>query len=318
MNTTQNRFRFYRRRLLALLGCPALPEPVQADIEPTVRCNLRCPSCQHSRWSRNVPDMPLTLFRHVLDSFPDLRNIKLQGMGEPLLNRHCIAMITEAAGRNIAVKIYTNGTQFSPENIEALVGSGVQEVFVSCDHHHPETLRKMRPGLDFTDYMRGVSAFTRQAAGSRISVAAWALASRELLDDFDTFRQFVQYLGLSRLYVQCAITSWGANQTVENFPSLEEKNSVKNGIETTFLHTNLFSRETPCPWPFYHTYISAEGKVLPCCILSDPARRPLGDLTRIPFHRIWNSRRYFDFRKAISSGNIWEECRNCYRKRMPS
>jgi MoaA/NifB/PqqE/SkfB family radical SAM enzyme len=316
MNLLQDRIRIHRRQLLRRMGYPAVPEPAQADIEPTVRCNLRCTACQHSTWSRKVPDMSLGLFRSVLDGFPDLREIKLQGMGEPLLNTSCCSMIREAASRNIAVKIYTNGTQFSHQNIEALIGSGVREVFVSCDHHLPEVVRNKRPGIDFEAYSRGVKNFTSSADDS-ITVAAWALASRDLFNDFRAFRQYIGRLGFRRLFVQCDITGWGENSTGE-IPPPEEEFPGDDGLDVTFLHTNRFSPETPCPWPFYHTYITAEGKVQPCCILSDPARKTLGDLTRQPLYRIWNSGRYFAFRKAITSGNIWEECRNCYRKRIPS
>jgi prepilin-type processing-associated H-X9-DG protein len=132
MRSLSNRYRIHRRRLLGLLGAPVRSEPVSIDVEPTVRCNLRCAFCQHTTRRRTAPDMTPELFGRILDAFPGLDEIKLQGMGEPLVNRDLPAMVRAAKGRGIRVKTYTNGSLLTEENVAGLVGSGIDEVFAEA------------------------------------------------------------------------------------------------------------------------------------------------------------------------------------------
>jgi radical SAM protein with 4Fe4S-binding SPASM domain len=57
--------------------------------------------------------------------------------------------------------------------------------------------------------------------------------------------------------------------------------------------------------------ITWEGKVLPCCYDKD-ARFVMGDLNAESFRKIWNGKRYMEFRKQILTGRERIEiCRNC-------
>ena len=81
-------------------GSPEVPPflPYSLDVEPTTRCNLRCPMCLHTYWDREPGDMSPETFRRLLDGAPQLVKLKLQGMGEPLLSPHFFDLIAEAVG----------------------------------------------------------------------------------------------------------------------------------------------------------------------------------------------------------------------------
>lgn len=61
--------------------------PIKLDIENVSRCNFRCTMCQVSDWHKGqrAGDMPLDSFKALLDQQYGLIEIKLQGMGEPLI-----------------------------------------------------------------------------------------------------------------------------------------------------------------------------------------------------------------------------------------
>jgi radical SAM protein with 4Fe4S-binding SPASM domain len=57
--------------------------------------------------------------------------------------------------------------------------------------------------------------------------------------------------------------------------------------------------------------VTWDGKVIPCCFDKD-AEFIMGDLNRESFRSIWNSQRYYEFRKMILSGrNKINICMNC-------
>jgi len=58
-----------------------------------------------------------------------------------------------------------------------------------------------------------------------------------------------------------------------------------------------------CMRLFYNPVITWDGKVLPCCFDKN-ADFIMGDLNRESFRSIWNSPRYYEFRKMVCPGEI--------------
>ena len=67
--------------------------PYSLDIEPTIKCNLKCPMCIHTYWNRRAVDLTVDNFKKILDGIDTLMKIKLQGIGEPLLSKHFFNLI---------------------------------------------------------------------------------------------------------------------------------------------------------------------------------------------------------------------------------
>ena len=63
--------------------------PIRMDIENVSRCNFHCTMCQVSDWPkyRRAEDMSFKDYKTLIDSQFGLIEIKLQGMGEPLLGK---------------------------------------------------------------------------------------------------------------------------------------------------------------------------------------------------------------------------------------
>src|SRR3989338_6320420 len=105
----------FARYYLSSKGVQCRSMPISAQIEPTLRCNLRCTMCVREHFKQG--DMSFQDFRRVVDQLDSLIKIHLQGLGEPFLNREIFSMIDYAASRNIMVSVITNGTIFSDEVI---------------------------------------------------------------------------------------------------------------------------------------------------------------------------------------------------------
>ena len=61
--------------------------PIKLDIENVSRCNFACTMCIVSQWKKGkrAEDMSLEHFKHLIDSQVGLVEIKLNGLGEALM-----------------------------------------------------------------------------------------------------------------------------------------------------------------------------------------------------------------------------------------
>ena len=61
--------------------------PLTMDIEPTTGCNFRCTMCDVSSPNWVTKNMKIETFKKIVDMNKQLLQIKLQGMGEPFVNK---------------------------------------------------------------------------------------------------------------------------------------------------------------------------------------------------------------------------------------
>src|SRR4051812_32540263 len=88
------------------------PLPAKLQVEVTASCNLRCRMCI-VRYRPALPrsaSMSFAQFKPLLDAMPDVRELSLQGIGEPLLAPDLYEMIAYASARGISVGFNTNAT----------------------------------------------------------------------------------------------------------------------------------------------------------------------------------------------------------------
>ena len=107
--------------------------PVTMDIEPTTGCNFRCTMCQVSSPDFHSKNMELETFQKVIRENKQLIKIKLQGMGEPLVNKHLFDMIRFAKEYGIGTEIISNGSLLNEKNINFLLDNKLSKLTVSID-----------------------------------------------------------------------------------------------------------------------------------------------------------------------------------------
>lgn len=133
----------------------------------------------------------------------------------------------------------------------------------------------------------------------------------------------------TRLTYSIAISDWGgkeswidvnkAKEVKEEFGEdvayrLIEKGKTL-GIEVTlwdgkdkYIYDNKMDKI--CAWLFSRCYISADMRIVPCCVVCDSNMCDLGDARN--FEEEWNSERFQKWRKFHLTRNISQMCRNCY------
>src|SRR4051794_20035265 len=132
------------------LSAPPLPRRIQLEV--TAACNLRCRMClvrYRPTIDRVTGSLAWDTFCDIIDHNPQLEELVLQGLGEPLLAPRLVEMVAHAAGRGIRVGFNTNGTLLTRAKASALIDAGLDWLHVSLDGATAETYESIRDGASF-------------------------------------------------------------------------------------------------------------------------------------------------------------------------
>jgi len=288
---------------------------LSAQIEPTTRCNLKCPMCLHAFDKMQKPDMTLDQFKNILDQLPFLANVTLQGIGEPFLNPDIFEMIDEAKKRKIHVGLTTNATLLNKEKKEKLVESDIDWVYISIDTAEKEKYEKIRRGASYEKTIDNIRNLIK--TDNKINIGFWVLMMEETAGDAGGIIDLAKDLGIKKIVFQNAVHNWGYhdfknNSVVDtNLKHLTEV--IKDKSERPEIEININQRRgKKCHWPWRALYITCDGYLTPCCMQgSDPEIINFGNIFKTSVEKIVNNQKYQDFRQSLNSDTPPQICKNC-------
>lgn len=300
--------------------------PLSIDIEPNTKCNLACKFCQVPGWERaKINDMSIEVFEKILDQFSTLLIIKLQGMGEPLLNPHLFDMIKMASDRYCLVYTTINGTLLNERNIKKIVESDLAAVTISLDGAKKETFESIRENANFEKVISNVKKLVRSRKRRLPEINVWMVITKDNYQEIPEMIKLCKDMGVDNLTAQLEIYSYGKDSIHEriiehrikensNFEAYKREciEFAKREQMNFQFHKTSFDKHHPCLWPWTSLYVSAEGKIVPCCRIGDPDVIHFGSIQEKRIKEIWNSDEYHQFRNAIKSNHIPSFCRQCY------
>jgi len=304
--------------------------PITIDLEPTVRCNLACEMCQVSTWDRRVPDFTLDDFKLLVERIPTVMKIKLQGMGEPLLNTGLFDMVRYATTKGIRVETNTNGTLLSERTCQQILDSGLGSISISLDGATAETFERIRARASFPHVVQNIRRLVALRGKSQVPrIHIWMLGMRDNIHELPDMIRLCRELGVDDLTLQHDLVFWGKEEWLEKLSrralgrdeevesAIREAASLSKKIGLPFhcYRGNRYSLSdgTTCPWPWYSAFVTADGYVCPCCVAADPRIIHFGNLKSESFEDIWNSKKYQLFRRELRAGNVPRFCSGCYR-----
>lgn len=287
--------------------------PAVLMVEPTNRCNLRCPQCHtgSGRIGRPYARLPLAHFRTLIDELGDrLVYLLLFNQGEPFLHPQLPDFIAYARRRSIYVTTSTNGHFFdNQEVVERTVISGLDTVVVSLDGTDEKTYERYRCGGDFRRVTQGIRnvVAARTRLGSRAPlVFIQFLVMRHNEHQVESMRSLAKGLGADRLLLKTAQVDT-YSEAVEFLPRRERFRRYRLEDGRLVVKGN---RHLPCRRPWISAVVNSDGRVSPCCFDKD-GRYAMGSIAEAPFRAIWRSPQYNDFRQRILNGEQIDICTNC-------
>ncbi len=307
------------------------------QLEPTTRCNYSCDFCARKRM--NKCDLDLQTFGAILDRFPSLEHLELQGEGEPLLHPNFFEMVRYARARGAYVSLITNGSLLGRDDLaDALLSSGVEHVLVSIDTVDPSTYAKLRKANveRVIDGVRTLMARRNERSLRRPRIGLNIIVMQS------TFRQLASVLEVYRglrldggamlqplMQLEKYVDIYPENIAEEHLSSARlsfvfasnimrlRRTWAASGDPVIGFYPALYRawqpRRSKCPWLESGAFVSVDGMITPCCLIS--ASSSFGTV------RYDEASTYFDKRRSVASslaaGKVPPCCRKCPFIEMP-
>ena len=314
----------------------AADSPLQAWLEVSARCNLRCQMCAINYDSRYRPQgtrppfFQPELFARLRPIFPRLLRAYLFGLGEPTLNPYLIDYIRELSAAGVDVAFNTNATLIDDAKAQEIARAGTKRVTVSIDGARPETYETIRVGATFERVMRGIRALI--ATGLEVDFSMVAMKSN--IDDVPRLVDLCAEVGAKGVHVEPLYSQEGSPELDEHYAhenlglagAEHAAAAFAEAVQRAKLHGVRFgsrftgvekfdyvdvAREQRATWtcsePWASIWVTSAGDVRTCC-LND---KSFGNLNEQTFEKIWNGAAYQRFREQHARREHADGCANC-------
>lgn len=298
-----------------------VPLPTHIQVEPTTRCNATCGSCSRGSLptSELKNDLTPDALRQILEAFPQLKSIRLLGLGEPFLTPGFETILEILTERRIKVWLISNGSFFDKQRVRDLVHDHVFDVGVSIDSADPDEFRELRPmgAIGLPEVLEGTRTLIaeRDAGRSNAIIGFNAAVSHTNYGGLDAIGDLCIDLGVDYLSV-AAVENWliAGDRGYEPSAafvaeSMQQAKTIGRHVgalqRRLLLHGILVGYKTPrsrlgrCHWPFNSVHVSPNGTVTPCCIRTQAHTHGMFNMfTDGPFEEHWNGEAYQALRRA--------------------
>jgi radical SAM protein with 4Fe4S-binding SPASM domain len=327
---------------------PLVDLPRFLQVEPVGQCNLRCRMCPIQFRRDGTPYgppafMPFEDFTRLLDQFPGLEELHLQGLGEPMMHPRFFDMVAHAAGRGIKVSTNSNLTLLGARRAGLCVASGLDTVHVSIDGATPESYEYIRVGGRFDRVVGNVQTLVQtrdRLASPTPKLRMVVVLMRRNLDELADLVRLAHRLTIPTVFVQHLCHDFGESSLPARYAPMRDFVSAETLLEEDparvqrcfaaarqaaadmgvdlrlpsvrrILHPPGTPGRQRCSWPWTGAYVSYNGLAMPCCMVATPDRVHFGDMARDGVAAVWNNPAYQSFRDALSSEEPPEVCRSC-------
>jgi|HigsolmetaAR202D_1030399.scaffolds.fasta_scaffold18942_2 Predicted Fe-S oxidoreductases len=323
-----------------------LPRFVQ--IEPVGQCNLKCQMCPIMYRRDGPPHGPpafldFDAFVRLVDQFPALEELHLQGLGEPLMHPRFFDMVRHAASRGVRVTTNTNLTILNARRAKECVASGLDVLHVSLDGATAEMYESIRTGARWETVMANLDLLIRarrEAGSDRPHLHLVMVIMRRNLRELPAVVRLAAEHGFAEMFVQHLCHEYGESTLPEEYRSMREfvgqetlLGEDAGLVAATFEQARIIAESTGitlrlpplagrperqamkgrdrCDWPWRGAYFSYQGFAMPCCMVSTSDRIHFGNAIEQGVERIWNGPAYQEFRNRLDSDEPPEICRSC-------
>lgn len=259
-------------------------------------------------------------FCALLAEHPGLRELDLQGAGEPLAHPRFFEMVAYAAARGIAVSTSTSLLTISDARIAQCVASGLRRIDIAPGARHPSDCDYLRAGSKLRRALANARRLAAaRSAGPELRLVLMLLRSKR--DQLPDVLRLAKAHGIDAIAFQHL---WHdvcpARRFVEAESLLKEKLDFAD-LEALARDLGVrldLPRARRCERPWRSLHVGASGEALPCPAANTAQRLNLGNMRRDGIVRVWNNEAYREFREQLASDTPPPLCRGCALYQRPA
>ncbi len=289
--------------------------PFMLQIEPTTRCNLRCPLCPVGRDTLGRPkrDMTIPEFKGIID---DVRRwvmfLVLWDWGEPFANPELPQFIRYASDAGMQTVTSTNAHYLNDtDQVAAILSSGLSTLIVAIDSIDNADYRAYRVGGKLERAIGGLKKAVelKRVIGSKTMINLRMVVMRQNENQIAQMRRMAREMGADRFTVKTLNPSCGDVSMDSNLVPLNKKLRRFQYVGNTWERIPV---NASCDRVAVMSNIFSNGDVVPCCYDFDSSMK-IGNAFETPFSRIWVSPEYREARRRIHEqrGEL-TRCSNCH------
>jgi radical SAM protein with 4Fe4S-binding SPASM domain len=319
--------------------------PVRLQIEVTDKCNFDCIMC--NRLTRpNVQfklnnDINYDTFRRLLDRARPYF-VTVNGLGEPVLNKEIDKMLAECRRRGITTQMPSN-MSIRKVMVGKVAANPPSVITFSMHGAFKESFEAISVNSEYEECISLFEEFLDKVDRKEVEVRILCAVQAKNLLDYNGFYDHLTRWGLVDHFFPLPVTDYSADgdgqgghredrriiptagEAAAALAALERDIAACRdprkrrfmedwrGVVRSIKPAEEILEAGPCLVPWFSTYITAKGKVLPCCYLTDESHI-LGNIFEEDFNAIWNGPRYREFRRQMreNRGHL-AGCRHCPR-----
>ena len=289
-------------------------KPFSISIEPTTTCNLRCPECPSGlrAFSRPTGNLDKNFFKATIDEIhKELLYLIFYFQGEPYINPDFLEMVKYANSKKLYTITSTNGHFLNDENSKRTVESGLDRLIISLDGTTQEVYESYRRGGNIQKVLEGarnIVKWKKKLNSQKPYLLFQFLVVKPNEHQIEDVKQLAKEIGVDKvLFKSAQVYDYKNGNPL--IPTIDKYSRYRKGKDGSYYIKNKLAKSC---WKMWHSnVVTWDGRVVPCCFDKD-AKFVLGDLKENSFYDVWDSRKYFGFRKAISKGrDKIDMCKNC-------
>lgn len=304
------------------------PYPSHIEIENTTLCNLKCKMCENTYMPEKKRNLSWNEFVHIMNQFPELKQIGLTGIGNSWCNPDYLKMLNYCKKRNIAIEIFDTFRDLNKNRITGFINSSIYKIYVSLDAATKETYEQIRVGSDWNKVIENLKLLDKMKKERNAhfpELCFHFIITKDNIHEVEKYVEFVAGLKIEVGFIQFSrmLHPYGEvkDQFVEIADELKEKLIRKGSELGVRVSWNINSKEEKpkfnCCSVWIQPFIFVDGTITPCCSLNEGNEREWqretspGNILKEDMRKIWKGDKYKNLIDKISKNEIPEQCTNC-------
>ncbi|MBI4712404.1 MAG: radical SAM protein [Planctomycetes bacterium] len=290
--------------------------PAVIFIEPTSRCNLKCPICwvQQTKIQRKKDLMSLDEFKKIINDIKGFcGGIILGFTGEPMLNKEIYSMIKYAVQNGLITSMITNATLLGQGGVIDLLDSELHDLFLSIDGATKETYEHLRQGAKFDNVVndvRNLMQIKKKRGQYYPRVHMQMVVTKTNVHEISSYKQLAERLGVDRAYVKTLHIEQRGDEKYVNTILNEyfiEGDHARYQLDKTG-KLELKTEFHFCP-KWENPVITCDGQIVLCCFDIE-GQYSFGNIFQEDFKMIWNKQKNKVIRQQAKKRSL-SICQNC-------